>query len=237
MVNTHLGYLDLSIHKLSGTDSDQDAESFIQLMERNINFALGDAPGDAGELANYISRKKVLLFVLLRGPTADWCENNITWDNVGTTFTIRFSDGQNKFRYRMEVEHCIRGDGEEFRNFLLRIKRTVDKGWPAVMEGNPQQTMVQKKLLRHGKDDKDILTTQWKDSDLDTYNQKHKNIWWKTQMLRGTKSPLEQFRETWLFKSPLTSSTMKNRPKPKWLHWDKKWKTYDRNYKNIGLMM
>ena len=30
----------------------------------------------------------------------------------------------------MEAEHCIRGDGEEIRNILHRIKRTVDKGWP-----------------------------------------------------------------------------------------------------------
>ena len=35
----------------------------------------------------------------------------------------------------MEVEHCIRGDGEEIRNFLHRIKRTVDNGWPDDMEG------------------------------------------------------------------------------------------------------
>ena len=35
----------------------------------------------------------------------------------------------------MEVEHCIRGDGEEIRKFLHRIKRTVDKGWPDDMEG------------------------------------------------------------------------------------------------------
>ena len=35
----------------------------------------------------------------------------------------------------MEVEHCIRGDGEEIRNFLHRIKRTGDKGWPDDMEG------------------------------------------------------------------------------------------------------
>ena len=35
----------------------------------------------------------------------------------------------------MEVEHCIRGDGEEIRNFLHRIKKTVDKGWPDDMEG------------------------------------------------------------------------------------------------------
>ena len=35
----------------------------------------------------------------------------------------------------MEVEHCIRGDGEKIRNFLHRIKRTVDKGWPDDREG------------------------------------------------------------------------------------------------------
>ena len=30
----------------------------------------------------------------------------------------------------MEVEHCIRGDGEEIQKFLHRIKGAVDKGWP-----------------------------------------------------------------------------------------------------------
>ena len=35
----------------------------------------------------------------------------------------------------MEVEHCIRGDGEENRNFLHGIKRTVDKGWPDDLNG------------------------------------------------------------------------------------------------------
>ena len=35
----------------------------------------------------------------------------------------------------MEVEHCIRGEGEEIRNFLHRIRRPVDKGWPDDMEG------------------------------------------------------------------------------------------------------
>ena len=52
MANTHLAYPDLAIDKVSGTDFDRDAESVIQLIERKINFALGDAPGDAGELAN-----------------------------------------------------------------------------------------------------------------------------------------------------------------------------------------
>ena len=35
----------------------------------------------------------------------------------------------------MEVEHCIRADGEEIRNFLHRIKKTVDKSWPNDMVG------------------------------------------------------------------------------------------------------
>ena len=122
-----------------GTDRDQDAETFIQLIERKINFALGDAPADAGELANYTFRKKTLFSSLLRGPAAEWYENKITnattWENVGKNFITRFSDGRNKFRYRMEVEHCIRGEEEEIRNFLHRIKRTVDKGWPDDMNG------------------------------------------------------------------------------------------------------
>ena len=57
------------------------------------------------------------------------------WNDVRTLFITRFSDGRNKFRHRMEVEHCIRAFGEEIRNFLHRIKKTVDKGWPDDMAG------------------------------------------------------------------------------------------------------
>ena len=45
MANTHLAYPDLVIDKSSGTDPDRDAESFLHLIERKINFPLGDAPG------------------------------------------------------------------------------------------------------------------------------------------------------------------------------------------------
>ena len=139
MANTHLAYPDLAIDKFSGTNPDQDVESFIQLIERKINFAFGDAPADAGELINYTFRKKALFSSLLRGPAAEWYGSNITnattWENVRTNFITRFSDGRNKFRYRMEVEHCVRGDGEEIRNFLHRIKQTVDKGWPDDLNG------------------------------------------------------------------------------------------------------
>ena len=150
MAAAHLAYADLAVDNFSGTDPDQDAESFIQLIERKINFALGDAPGDAGELVNYTFRKKALFSSLLRGPAAEWYESNITkattWENVRTNFITRFSDGRNKLRYRMEVEHCIRGDGEEIRNFLHRIKRAVDKGWPDDMNG--RQTLLFQRLFQ-----------------------------------------------------------------------------------------
>ena len=78
MAYTHLAYPDLALDKFSGTEPDQDAESFIQLIERKINSALGDAHGDADELANYAFRKKALFSSLLRGAAAEWYENNIT---------------------------------------------------------------------------------------------------------------------------------------------------------------
>ena len=37
--------------------------------------------------------------------------------------------------HRIEVGHCIRGDGEEIRNISHRIKRTVDKSWPDDLNG------------------------------------------------------------------------------------------------------
>ena len=139
MANTHLAYPDLAIDKFSGTGPDQDAESFIHLTERKIKFVFGDAPADAGELVNYTFSKNALFSSLLRGPAAEWYESNITnattWENVRTNFITRFSDGRNKLRYRMEVEHCIIGDGEEIRNFLHHIKRTVGKGWPDDLNG------------------------------------------------------------------------------------------------------
>ena len=62
MANTHLAYPDLAIDKFSGTDPDQDAEYFIELIERKINYAFGDSPADAGELVDYTFRKKALFF-------------------------------------------------------------------------------------------------------------------------------------------------------------------------------
>ena len=53
MRTTHLAYPDLAIDKFFGTDTDQDVEPFIQLIQRKIDFPLGDAPANPDLLANY----------------------------------------------------------------------------------------------------------------------------------------------------------------------------------------
>ena len=140
MANAHLAYPDLALDKFSGTDPDQDAEAFIRLIEYKINFALRTELDKAdAEHVIYLFRKKALFSSLLRGPAAEWYASTIqdamTWNEVRILILTRFSDARNKFRQRMEVEHCIRADGEENRNFLHRIKKTVDKGWPDGMAG------------------------------------------------------------------------------------------------------
>ena len=135
MAHSHLAYPDLALDNYSSTDPDHDAEAFIRLTECKINFAPGTDPDEAdAEHVIYVFRKRALFSSWRRAPAAEWYGSTITdamtWNDVRTLFITRFSDGRNKFRHRMEVEHCIRADGEEIRNFLHRIKKTVDKGWP-----------------------------------------------------------------------------------------------------------
>ena len=135
MASAHLVYPDLALDKFSGTDPDQDAEAFIRLIECKNNFALGTEPDEAdAEHVIYLFRKKVLFSSLLRGPAAECYGSTIqdamTWNDVRTLLITSFSDGRNKFRHRMEVENCIRADGEGIRNLLHRKKETVDKGRP-----------------------------------------------------------------------------------------------------------
>ena len=118
MAQPHLAYPDLARDKFSGTDPDQDAEAFIHLIECKFNFALGTEPDETdAEHVIYLIRKKTLFSSLLRGPAAECYGSTIqdamTWIELRTLFITRFSDGRSKFRHRMEVEHCIRADGEE----------------------------------------------------------------------------------------------------------------------------
>ena len=61
----------LAVDKFSDTDPDEDVDSFAQLIERKIDFAFGDAPANAEQLADYNLRKKALFSSSLRGPAAE----------------------------------------------------------------------------------------------------------------------------------------------------------------------
>ena len=96
--NTPHTYLDLVVGNFFGADFDQDTESFFQLIDSKVNFAVGNAAGDAVELANYTFGKNALFSCLLRGLAVEWYENKLTnvttWVNVRTSFVIWFLDGK-----------------------------------------------------------------------------------------------------------------------------------------------
>ena len=52
MAAAHLAYPDLALDKSSGTDPDQDTESFIQLIDRKITFTFGHASANPDALVN-----------------------------------------------------------------------------------------------------------------------------------------------------------------------------------------
>ena len=58
MAAAHLAYPDLAEDQFSGFDPDQDVESIVQLIERKINFAHGDSPANAEQLATTIFARK-----------------------------------------------------------------------------------------------------------------------------------------------------------------------------------
>ena len=60
----------------------------------------------------------------------------------------------------MEVEHCIRGDGEEIRKIIHRIKRTVDKSWTDDMNGIEAAQQNAEQDAKHSKEYNDTSTTR-----------------------------------------------------------------------------
>ena len=159
MANTHLAYPDLGIDKFSGTDPDQDAESFIQLIERKINFALGDAPGYAGELANYTFRKKRCFLLYPENQQLNGTRVTLPTLPPGEMFeqisSLDFqmdetnSDTAWKWTIVLEME-------KKFGTSYSALREPWIKGGQAIWKELPQQIMVLKELL---KEDKDISTS------------------------------------------------------------------------------
>ena len=77
----------------------------------------------------------------------------------------------------MEKGHCVRRDGDEIRNFLQRIKRTVDKGWLDDMSGGAgaQQVKLLSEKLKADREDYGIWITVYEDLDQNIYSGKPKS--------------------------------------------------------------
>ena len=135
-------------------------------------------------MANYTFRERALCYSLPQGPALESYENNITdaitWANARTHLITRLSDGGKKFRYRIEVKHCITGDGKEIGKFLHQIKTSVDERWPDDMELIAPYSHGAEKTAQARQNEKDILITHRKQLNQDIYNEKHKNVCWKT---------------------------------------------------------
>ena len=82
----HLAYPYAASDKFSWTESDIDAESFLQLTEATT-----------------------------------------LWNGMKMNFITRFSDGRNKFRHRLEVEHCWPDDTNGIPNTQQNAERTTQK--------------------------------------------------------------------------------------------------------------
>ena len=59
----------------------------------------------------------------------------------------------------MEVEHCIRGDGEEFGTSYTVLKEPWIKGGQTIRKELMEQIKVLKELLKDDKEDRDTSTT------------------------------------------------------------------------------
>ena len=108
----------------------------------------------------------------------------------------------------MEVEHCIRGYVEETRNFSDRIEQTVDKGWPDDLNGfEAAQQNAERDVQAQQRRQKYIdyslrgLRPRYLQRKAQENLMENPNATFSDGLI----SQLEQLRETYLSKSPLTS--------------------------------
>ena len=133
MADHPITHPNLSFVSFSGNDSDPNAKAFWTSVENKIVFSLGQRPTDAGVQPNYDHRQKSLFGSLLTETALEWYTDEITnattWAELKNLFLIRFTDGRDRFKHRIDAENATRQEGELIKNYFHRIKTSVDKGW------------------------------------------------------------------------------------------------------------
>ena len=84
------------------------------------------APGKNRD--NYLFRQRPIFASLLRGPAAEWYAANIneedaahTWDFIKLEFRTRFTDGRDRYRFRIQTENIKRTESEPTKTYLQRV--------------------------------------------------------------------------------------------------------------------
>ena len=67
-----VAFPDIALEKFTGLDSSEDAQTFIDLIERKIGFNLCLRPDDAVEQELFDYRRKQLFGSVLCSPAHDW---------------------------------------------------------------------------------------------------------------------------------------------------------------------
>ena len=128
-----VAYPDLALEKFTGLDPSEDAQDFLNLINKKIDFSLGIRPADPGDQPVYDARKQALFGSVLRGPAAEWFETlpaGKTWVQISDAFVNRFSDNRDQYRKRIEIENIKRQPNELIKSYIHRVNTAVEKGWP-----------------------------------------------------------------------------------------------------------
>ena len=123
---------DIALEKFTGLDSSEEAQTFIDLLERKIGFSLGLRPDNADEQELFDHRRKQIIGSVLRGPAQDWfggLNAAIAWNDLRTQLIDRFTDGKDKYLQQIEAESLKRQVNEPNKGSVYRVTRAVDKGW------------------------------------------------------------------------------------------------------------
>ena len=163
MAKTHLAYPDLVIEKISGTDPDQDAESFIQLIERKINFALRDALADAGELATTLSGRERYFLLCSKDQPLSGTRATLPTQQPGIMFKQFSSLDFEMDETNLDTERKWNAASEEMEKksgiSSIATRQLWTKGGQTIWKEMAQQTMVLKELLKDDKGDKETSNT------------------------------------------------------------------------------
>ena len=180
MAAAHLAYPDLAVDKISGTDPDQDAETFLQLIERKINFALGDAPGDAGNLKTTLSGRKLCFLLYSEDQPLSGMRAILPTQQPGRMFeqisSLDFqmdeTNSDTEWKWNIVLEEMEK----KFETFYTVSNERLIKAGPMIWTVLRPRNKMRNGQHKADKGDKGKWTTVCEDLDLDICNGKLKNI-------------------------------------------------------------